>query len=80
MTQTTTWRATPDVAYDADPNTGVNVYDSVRYDGGSGWWEVGGTSAAAPQWSALLAIADQGLALSGQSALNSTQARRTRNK
>ncbi len=35
--------------------------------------QVGGTSAGAPQWAALLAIADQGRALSGQPALNSTQ-------
>ena len=74
MTQNppSTARGTPDVAYDASPSTGVYVYDSVPYGGGSGWWEVGGTSAGAPQWSALLAIADQGRALSGQSALNST--------
>ncbi|MBV8126401.1 MAG: DUF4082 domain-containing protein [Planctomycetaceae bacterium] len=72
VTQTSTARATPDVAYDASPSTGVCVYDSVPFEGGSGWWEVGGTSAGAPQWSALLAIADQGRALSGQSALNST--------
>ncbi len=39
-------RATPDVSYDADPNSGVAVYDSTRYDGQSGWWQVGGTSAA----------------------------------
>jgi len=65
-------RATPDVAYDADPNTGVYVYDSVPYNGSYGWWQVGGTSAAAPQWSALLAIADQGRKLNGQLALNST--------
>ena len=39
-------RATPDVAYDADPNTGVAVYDSTSYSGLSGWFQVGGTSAA----------------------------------
>ena len=72
VTQTSTARATPDVAYDASPSTGVSVYDSVPYAGGSGWRELGGTSAGAPQWSALLAIADQGRALSGQSALNSS--------
>ena len=67
VTQTSTARATPDVAYDADPNTGVAVYDSVPYKGTTyGWVQVGGTSAGAPQWSALLAIADQGRALSGQ--------------
>ena len=72
VTQTSTARATPDVAYDADPSTGIAVYDSVPYEGSSGWFAVGGTSAGAPQWSALLAIADQGRALSGQPALNSS--------
>ncbi|MFI5455300.1 MAG: DUF4082 domain-containing protein [Isosphaerales bacterium] len=73
VTQTSSSRATPDVAYDASPSTGVAVYDSVPYGGQTlGWVVVGGTSAGAPQWSALLAIADQGRALSGQPALNST--------
>lgn len=53
-------RATPDVAYNADPSTGVSVYDSLGYAGGSGWFQVGGTSAGAPQWAALIAVADQG--------------------
>jgi uncharacterized repeat protein (TIGR02543 family) len=39
-------RATPDLALDADPSSGVSVYDSVPYDGHSGWRRVGGTSAA----------------------------------
>ena len=68
-------RGTPDVAYDASPSTGVAVYDSY----GGGWWQVGGTSAGAPQWSALLAIADQGLALSHQPALNSTSPQQVMN-
>jgi hypothetical protein len=58
-------RATPDVAYNADPNTGFPVYSSVTYSGQSGWFQVGGTSAGAPQWSGLLAIADQGRQLAG---------------
>ena len=67
MTQTTTARATADVAYDASPSTGFAVYDSVAYNGTTyDWLKVGGTSAGAPQWSALLAIADQGRALSDQ--------------
>jgi subtilase family serine protease len=53
-------RATPDVAYNADPNTGVAVYDSVSYRGMSGWLVAGGTSAGAPQWAALVALADAG--------------------
>lgn len=42
-----------DVSYDADPNTGVMVLAL-----GSSF-EVGGTSAGAPQWAALLALASQ---------------------
>jgi hypothetical protein len=68
---TPTTRTSPDVAYDADPNTGFAVYDSY---GQSGWLEVGGTSDAAPQWAALVAIANQGRALAAQSTLTgSTQ-------
>ena len=73
VTQTTKARGTPDVAYDASPSTGFAVYDSVPYSGTTyGWLGVGGTSAGAPQWAALLAIADQGRASSGQPAINST--------
>lgn len=45
-------RATPDVSLDADPASGVSVYDSVRYHGQKGWWAVGGTSASSPMWAA----------------------------
>jgi subtilase family serine protease len=51
-------RGTPDVAYDADPDTGFAVYDSAPFYGFSGWIQVAGTSAGAPQWSALIAIAN----------------------
>ena len=51
-------RGLPDVAYNADPNTGFAVYDSVPYRGYGGWIEIGGTSAGAPQWAALVAIAN----------------------
>ncbi|HEY2155763.1 MAG TPA: S8 family serine peptidase [Isosphaeraceae bacterium] len=53
-------RAAPDLAYDADPNTGFAVYDSLSYLRQSGWLQFGGTSAGAPQISALIALADQG--------------------
>jgi len=43
-------RATPDVSLDADPATGVSVYDSTKYQGQAGWWRVGGTSASSPMW------------------------------
>ncbi len=49
-------RAVPDVSYDANPNTGVSVYDSTRYNGATGWWQVGGTSVGAPQWAAIQSL------------------------
>ena len=67
--QSTGYRTVPDVAYDADPSTGVAVYDSLASQGDSGWMEFGGTSAGAPQWAALIAVADQGRATVGLSAL-----------
>jgi subtilase family serine protease len=50
-------RATPDVSLDADPNSGVAVYDSTSYYGMSGWWVVGGTSASSPMWAGRAAAA-----------------------
>ena len=61
-------------AYDANPNTGVAVYDSIPDDGYVGWEEVGGTSAGAPQWSALVAIADQGRVAAKENTLTSAAA------
>jgi hypothetical protein len=46
-------RVVPDVSYDSDPATGFPVYDSTAYNGQTGWFQVGGTSAAAPQWAAI---------------------------
>ncbi len=60
----------PDVAYDGNPDTGVLVYDSIPYEGNDGWQVVGGTSAGSPQWAAIIAIADQGLALRSMDSLN----------
>lgn len=64
------WRTTPDVAYNADPSSSVYVYSSYKIKGYSGWFGVGGTSAGAPQWAALVAIADQGRALAGKGSLD----------
>jgi subtilase family serine protease len=50
-------RGTPDVSYNGDPNTGVYVYDTYTYQ--PGWYAVGGTSAGAPQWAGLIALANQ---------------------
>jgi subtilase family serine protease len=53
--QQTGRRSTPDVAFDANPSTGVMVYSSfVR----GGWEQVGGTSLGAPAWAAIVATID----------------------
>jgi hypothetical protein len=44
-----------DVAADADPGTGVAVYDTSN--GNGGWNEVGGTSASSPMLAAMFALA-----------------------
>jgi subtilase family serine protease len=41
-------RATPDLSLDADPNSGAAVYDGSRYQGQTGWYQVGGTSLSSP--------------------------------
>ena len=48
-------RGVPDVSFDADPNTGVWVFDSTPVGGSTsgccgvrGWWIVGGTSVSSP--------------------------------
>ncbi len=63
-------RGIPDVSFEADPNTGVSVYDSTAYDGDTGWWTVGGTSVGAPNWAGILAAG----ASSGASALQGAAA------
>lgn len=50
-------RATPDVSLDADPASGVSVYDSTRYQGQQGWFTIGGTSASSPMWAARSSVA-----------------------
>jgi subtilase family serine protease len=64
-------RAIPDVSYNGNPSTGVAVYDSVPYQGQAGWFQVGGTSAGAPQWAAVIAVADQLRSASGKGPMSS---------
>jgi subtilase family serine protease len=53
-------RTNPDVSYHADNSSkGFAVYDTVPYSRQTGWFNAGGDSAGAPQWAALVAIADQ---------------------
>ncbi len=59
----TTGRNVPDVSLAADPNTGYSIY----FNGG--WNIYGGTSCAAPLWSAFVACVNQSRIAAGKSTL-----------
>ena len=69
VTQSSVARTVPDVAFLADPASGVSVVDSYDY-GTAPWLQVGGTSLAAPMWAGVIASVNQGRALAGQAALD----------
>jgi len=69
VAQNTGVRTTPDLSIVGNPNTGLYMYDSYPA-GQGGWFQVGGTSVGAPQVAAMVAIADQGLALAGKTSLD----------
>jgi hypothetical protein len=50
-------RAVADVSADADPYTGVAVYDSTETEGNKGWATIGGTSVASPIIASVFALA-----------------------
>ncbi|HEY0753434.1 MAG TPA: S53 family peptidase [Ktedonobacteraceae bacterium] len=73
-------RELPDVSLDADPATGYPIYctagSSCSGSGGiggigssSGWLTVGGTSAAAPMWAAMVVLANELAAKAGKGPL-----------
>jgi Dockerin type I domain/Bacterial Ig-like domain len=66
----TTARTNPDVAFDADPNTGVPVYDSWDFGSSTPWQQFGGTSFSSPSWAALIAVADQARVAAGLTTLD----------
>jgi hypothetical protein len=55
------------VAYNGSGSAPFAVYDTSSY---TGWLQVYGTSAGAPQWAALVAIADQGRVAAGLGTLD----------
>jgi hypothetical protein len=62
----TAYRTTPDVSADADPGTGVAVYDTTDNTTAAPWTAiVGGTSLATPLWAGVVAVADQGRVAAG---------------
>ncbi|WP_099905397.1 S53 family peptidase [Streptomyces sp. TLI_171] len=63
-------RGVPDIALQASAGTGALVYVSLPPDGqggldcggtpcSTGWYDIGGTSLACPEWAGLVSIADQ---------------------
>lgn len=52
-----TKRSESDVSADANPNTGVAVYDSYAYQGYKGWLVFGGTSVSSPAIASVYALA-----------------------
>ena len=68
----TTQRTYPDVSIDANPGTGVPIYDSWDFGASTPWLagQMGGTSLAAPLWAAIVAVADQGRATLGLGSLD----------
>src|SRR5262249_25007047 len=61
-------RGVPDIAMQASPRTGALVYITLPPDGqggmacgaapcSTGWYDIGGTSLATPEWAGLIAIA-----------------------
>jgi len=52
-----TKRSAPDFSFDANPNSGVSVYDSTRCQGASGWLVFGGTSVSSPSLAGIVNLA-----------------------
>jgi subtilase family serine protease len=64
----------PSVAYNGDPESGVAVFNSMPHgNGNTGWEQLGGTSAGAPQWAGLIAIANEGRTILGKPTLDGQQ-------
>jgi kumamolisin len=61
-------RGTPDVASDANPYTGVWVWDSLGAPPGGYWYIVGGTSVSSPTWAGIVNTAS-GFSASSQAEL-----------
>ena len=65
-------RTYPDVSADANPSSGVPIYDSWDFGGSTPWFPgvIGGTSLSCPLWAGMIAVADQGRAIAGLGSLN----------
>jgi subtilase family serine protease len=61
------FRCVPDIASDANPGTGVPVYDTYSENG---WVEVGGTSVSSPDWAAFITLVNSQRAENSQPLLS----------
>lgn len=60
-------RSFPDVAFNADPNSGQAIY--AHNSGTAGWLTIGGTSMAAPQWAGFLTLVNSARQAQGRAPL-----------
>ena len=70
------YREVPDVTAFGDPTVGYSIYCTVKNAGcpATGWMTIGGTSAAAPFWTASLALINQFLQANNMNALSQVNA------
>src|SRR5208337_2589914 len=61
-----TMRVAPDVTFNGAVETTVATYNTYNYGKDQPWGQGDGTSIATPCWAALMAIINQGRALTGQ--------------
>jgi subtilase family serine protease len=66
-TWSTTNRCIPDISADANPATGVPVYDTFS---AGGWVQVGGTSVSSPDWGAFMTLVNSGRVAAGKGLLS----------
>ena len=68
--QTSEHAANSRIAFDADPASGVAVYDSYDFGSSTPWTQIGGTSVSSPCCAGLMAIVDQLRASQGLGSLD----------
>jgi subtilase family serine protease len=64
-------RCVPDISSDANPGTGVPVYDTFAYNG---WVQVGGTSVATPDWGSFFTLVNSERVANGGTTLSTADA------
>lgn len=63
-------RTIPDIAADADPNSGASVCSSYDYTASAPWDVIGGTSLSSPMWAGMMAVFNQGRVANGLASMD----------